>query len=100
MEPVLLRYATQNGFKCRMDTKCLSFEQDGTSVTTTVRGLITGQTQKIRYKYLMGANGARSQIVKQLGLELEVKPRRGVALDVLVKADLSYLIKPRTGNLH
>lgn len=100
MEPLLLRYATQNGFKCRMDTKFLSFEQDEASVTTTLKDLVTGQIQKVRSKYLMGADGARSQIVKQLGLELDVKPGGGVAHDVLVRADLSHLIKHRTGNLH
>jgi 2-polyprenyl-6-methoxyphenol hydroxylase-like FAD-dependent oxidoreductase len=100
MEPLLLRYATHHGFKCRMDTKFLSFEQDAHSVTTTVQDLVTGQIQKIKSRYLIGADGARSQIVKQLGLELDVKPGGGVALDVLVKADLSHLMKHRTGNLH
>jgi len=83
-----------------MDSKFLSFEQDKNSVTTTIQDLVTGQTQKIRSKYLMGADGARSQIVKQLGLELDAKPGGGIALDVLVRADLSHLIKHRTGNLH
>ena len=100
MEPLLLRYATQHGFKCRMDTEFLRFEQDEKLVTTTVHDLVTGQIQKIRSKYLMGADGARSQIVKQLGLEFDVKPGGGIALDVLVRADLSHLIKHRTGNLH
>ena len=83
-----------------MDTKFLSFEQDETSVTTTVQDLMTGNIHTIYSKYLMGADGARSSIVKQLALELDMKPGGGMALDVLVKADLSHLIKHRTGNLH
>ena len=102
MEPILLRYAAQNGFNCRMNTKFLSCEQDDAdeSVTSLVEDLVTGQKFKIRSRYLMGADGARSQIVKQLGLELDAKPGAGVAVDALVKTDLSHLVKHRTGNLH
>jgi 2-polyprenyl-6-methoxyphenol hydroxylase-like FAD-dependent oxidoreductase len=100
MEPILLRFATQNGFKCRMDTQFLSFDQDTESVTSMVKDLVTGQILKIRSKYLMGADGARNQIVRQLGLELDAKPGDGVAIDVLARADLSHLVQHRTGNLH
>lgn len=57
-------------------------------------------TQKIRCKYLFGADGAKSQIVQSLGLPLAVKPSQGVALNVLIRADLSNLMKTRVGNLH
>ncbi|RDW75999.1 hypothetical protein BP5796_06820 [Coleophoma crateriformis] len=100
MEPILLKYASQHGFKCRMDTKFLSFEQDETGVTSTIEDIMTSTTYKIRSKYLMAADGARSHIVKQLGLELDAKLGGGVAIDVLVQADLSHLVKHRTGNLH
>lgn len=83
-----------------MNTKFLSFEQDDAGVTSLVEDVMTGTTYNIRSKYLMGADGARSRIVKQLGLELDAKPSGGVAIDVLVKADLSHLVKHRTGNLH
>jgi len=69
-------------------------------VVTTVQDTITSKIYHIRSKYLFGADGAKSRIVEQLGLPLTKKPSQGVALNVLVKADLSKLMKTRTGNLH
>lgn len=102
LEPILLRYATVNGFKCRMDTKFLSFEEDKrtNTIISTVEDIVTGQQYRIRSKYLFGADGARSVIVRQLGLELEGKQSDNLAIDVLVKADLSHLVEHRKGNLH
>jgi 2-polyprenyl-6-methoxyphenol hydroxylase-like FAD-dependent oxidoreductase len=57
-------------------------------------------TQRIRCKYLYGADGAKSIVVKQLGLPMSIKPSQGIALNVLLRADLSDMMKSRTGNLH
>jgi 2-polyprenyl-6-methoxyphenol hydroxylase-like FAD-dependent oxidoreductase len=65
-----------------------------------VKDRITGSIQRIRCKYLFGADGAKSQIVQQLGLPLTTKPSQGVALNVLIRADMTDLLKSRTGNLH
>ena len=85
-----------------MDTKFLSFEEHTTTDTiiSTVEDTVTGQNYRIRSKYLFGADGARSVIVKQLGLELQGKQSDNLAIDVLVKADLSHLVEHRKGNLH
>lgn len=91
-----------NGFKCRFDTTFIEFEQDeetGT-VTTTLQDNISGSRYKVRSRYLFGADGARSPVLKQLGLPLIAKPGQGLAVNVLVKADLSHLMEHRTGNLH
>lgn len=100
LEPVLVRYASQHGFPCRFGTKLLSFEDSGEYVVSTVQDRIFGTMQKIRSRYLFGADGAKSVIVDQLRLPLSVKPSQGVALNVLLRADLSDLMKSRTGNLH
>lgn len=85
-----------------MDTRFLSFEQDmiTSTIISTVEDTVTGQPFQIRSKYLFGADGARSVIVKQLGLELQGKQSDNLAIDVLVKADLSHLVEHRKGNLH
>lgn len=38
--------------------------------------------------------------MQQLELPLSVKPSQGIALNVLIRADLSRLMKTRVGNLH
>lgn len=101
LEPVLVRHAAQRGFSTRFSTELLSFEtgQDGI-ITATVYDKLSSLQYKIRTKYLFGADGARSQIVKQLDLPLSIKPSQGIAINILVKADLSHLVDTRRGNLH
>ena len=102
LEPLLVGHATQNGFKTRFNTTLLSFVDDVETgfITALVQDDISRSTYKIRTKYLFGADGARSQVVKQLGLPLCIKPNQGLALNILVKADLSHLVEHRKGNLH
>jgi 2-polyprenyl-6-methoxyphenol hydroxylase-like FAD-dependent oxidoreductase len=89
-----------HGFQIRWDTEYLSFEQEDERVLAHVLDKVTKTTYKIECKYLFAADGARSRIVAQLDLPLERHPGGGVALNVLVKADLSHLMKYRNGNLH
>lgn len=101
LEPILLRYATQHGFPCRFRTQFLSFNDSaGDVIVVTVRDMIFDTTEIIRTKYLFGADGAKSRIVQQLGLPMSVKPSQGIALNVLLRADLSNLTRTRVGNLH
>jgi 2-polyprenyl-6-methoxyphenol hydroxylase-like FAD-dependent oxidoreductase len=102
LEPVLVRHATTNGFKCRWDTSFVAFQDlgEGKGVLTTLRDDISGHEYRIHSKYLFGADGARSRVVKQLDLPLLKKPQGGVAINILVKADLSHLMAHRKGNLH
>ncbi|EXJ87569.1 hypothetical protein A1O3_04529 [Capronia epimyces CBS 606.96] len=102
LEPALVRHAILNGFKTRFNTTLKSFEEDPDTglITVHVHDNISKVDYSIRTKYLFGADGARSQIVKQLDLPLSVKPGQGMAINVLVKADLSHLVEHRRGNLH
>lgn len=68
--------------------------------SATLRDELSGQEYVVRTKYLFGADGARSAVVKQLELPLSIKPGQGMAINVLVKADLSHLVQHRQGNLH
>ncbi|KAK3340022.1 FAD binding domain-containing protein [Lasiosphaeria hispida] len=105
MEPILVRHATTNGFAARFQTTLLSFtepepeEADG-KIVALVRDELTKHEYRIRTKYLFGADGARSVVVKQLGLPLSAGPGGGTMINVLVRADLSHLMKHRQGNLH
>jgi 2-polyprenyl-6-methoxyphenol hydroxylase-like FAD-dependent oxidoreductase len=101
LEPILVRYAVQHSFKSRFNTSFVSFKDEGPQgVLTTLHDNILGTEYHVRSKYLFGADGARSRIVKQLGLPLNAQPGGGVAINVLVKADLSHLVSTRKGNLH
>ncbi|KAH7052206.1 FAD binding domain-containing protein [Macrophomina phaseolina] len=100
LEPILVRHAALNGITCRFDTELVSFSDEGTHVVTTLRDRLTGRTYAVRSRFLFGADGARSRVQQQLDLPLVKKPQQGLALNVLVKADLSHLMDARPGNLH
>ncbi|KAA6413705.1 MAG: FAD NAD(P)-binding [Lasallia pustulata] len=101
LEPILVRQATLNGFTCRYDTTFLSFtrEPSGTVLSKT-KDKVIGFTYNIRSKYLFGCDGARSPVLKQLEIPLIRKPGQGLAVNVLVKVDLSPFVSTRMGNLH
>ncbi|KAH8887264.1 hypothetical protein GQ53DRAFT_874391 [Thozetella sp. PMI_491] len=100
MEPILMRYATLNGFKSRWDTEFVSFEPDVNGVITTLLDRLSGATYQVRSKYLFGADGARSKIVQQASIPLIHRPGQGFAVNVLIKADMAHLMEHRKGNLH
>ncbi|KAB8253714.1 FAD binding domain-containing protein [Aspergillus pseudonomiae] len=91
LEPVLVRHVGLNGFKCRFDSVLVSFTKDPKT------GLITAN---IADNLLHTGYQIRTEVVKQLNLSLTVRPSQGAAINILVKADLSHLVKSRTGNLH
>lgn len=86
----MVRYAAQNGFQNRFDTKLLSFEQDEKigRIESVIEDLITQQKILVRSKYLCGADGASSRIVRGLQLPLHNLPGGGLSINLLVEADM------------
>ena len=101
-EPIVVTRAVNKGWKVRFDSSFVKFERDSPDgpITSTIQDTITGKTYKIRSKYLFGCDGAQSQVMRQLDIPLKKDPGQGLAINLLVDADLSKHIKYRTGNLH
>lgn len=101
LEPILTREAVLQGWTLRFNTSFLKFSRPSPDVIISeVRDDLTKQTYKIQSRFLFGCDGARSQVIRELGIPLIKKPGQGLALNVLLKADLSHLVEHRTGNLH
>ncbi|OBT81399.1 hypothetical protein VE02_09808 [Pseudogymnoascus sp. 03VT05] len=102
LEPILVRKAALSGFKTRFDTTFISFSRSTpiSPIFSTVRDNISKQDFVIKSKYLFGCDGARSQVIRQLQIPLIKKPGQGLAINCLVKADLSHLVEHRVENLH
>jgi 2-polyprenyl-6-methoxyphenol hydroxylase-like FAD-dependent oxidoreductase len=85
----------------RFQTGLLEFtkEKDG-RILSRVRDDLTGKDFYIRSRYLFGTDGARSMVMRQLQIPLIKKPGQGLALNILVKVDLSDFVEARKGNLH
>ncbi|KAI7023114.1 Aldolase [Hortaea werneckii] len=102
LEPILVKHATTKGWKARFDSTFERFERDTPNdpITSHITDNLTGLSYTIRSKYLFGCDGARSAIMRQLEIPLKKEPGQGLALNVLVEADLRQHMEHRTGNLH
>ena len=101
LEPILVRRAVHTGWVVRFNTSFINFTRSSTDqIISEVRDDVSKHTYKIQSRFLLGCDGARSQVVRELGLPLIKRPTQGLALNVLVRADMSHLIKSRMGNLH
>lgn len=68
LEPLLLATAKQRGGDVRYSTELVSFIQDDTAVTATLKEHVTGRSYVVRSDYLIAADGAHSRIRQTLGI--------------------------------
>ena len=100
LEPILVKDAWQHGVTVRLNTEFVSFEQTSEKVDTILRDRVTKQEYTVTSKYLIGADGANSKVVAQLGLPLDIKPKTQMALNMICEIDLSKRMDNREGSLH
>ncbi|KAK5654740.1 hypothetical protein OQA88_7065 [Cercophora sp. LCS_1] len=101
LEPILTRHAVNKGWTLRFNTRFVSLTRPASDVIISeVHDAVLNKTYRIQSRYLFGCDGARSKVVRELELPLDKKPGQGLALNVLVKADLSRYMENRVGNLH
>lgn len=100
MEPVLLHHAAGRGASLAMNTEYLSHAQDEDGVTVVLRDRLSGREYAVRAKFLVGADGARSKVVEDLGLPLEGHVARAGTHYTLFRADLSRFVAHRPSILY
>lgn len=69
-------------------TECVSCEDRGDHVATTVRDLETGETREITSQYVIAADGAGSRVRRSLGIEVEGPDRLQSFIMVHFRAQL------------
>ena len=99
-EPVLMKAAQDRGARVRFDTEYVTHVQDDDGVTTTVRDRLTGAEYTIRSQYLVGADGARSEVAADLDLPFEGPGAVAGALSIVFEADLTHLVAHRPSVLY
>ncbi len=100
MEPILVNAAARSGAQISFNTEYLSHEQDEDGVTVRLRNLISGQDYEQRVRFLVGADGARSQVAEDIKLPFEGVLARAGTVYVQFKADLSKYVAHRPSILH
>jgi 2,4-dichlorophenol 6-monooxygenase len=99
-EPIILRAAMNRGSDIRFSTELVKLKQDADGVTATVVFRPTGATYDIRARYVIGADGGRSTVADQLGIEYDGRRGLGHAINVHIEADLGHLLGHRPGVLY
>jgi 2,4-dichlorophenol 6-monooxygenase len=100
LEPILVRNATARGTQTRFSTEYLSLRQDRDGVDVEVRDRLTGATYPIRARYVIGADGARSQVAEDIGLPFEGAMDIAGSMNITFKADISAYVKTRPSVLY
>ena len=100
MEPVLINAAAERGVVFDFNTEYQGLDQDDDGVTVHLANAIDGRTYDLRARYVVGADGARSQVVADLGLPVEGTIARAGTLYSRFRADLSRHVAHRPAILH
>lgn len=95
IEPVLVDVARERGGEVRFGTECLGVEQDGQSVTATLKDRKSGDVSTVKAAYLIAADGAGSPIRKQLKTPTTGRGTMGHLLNIFFTADLKSLVEKR-----
>jgi 2,4-dichlorophenol 6-monooxygenase len=100
LEPILIGHAASRGARVRFDTEYLSLTQDADGVTARVRDRVGGAEYDVRAKYLIGADGGRSQVAQDVGLPMEGEMDLAGSMNIVFEADLSRYVAHRPSVLY
>jgi 2,4-dichlorophenol 6-monooxygenase len=100
LEPILIGHAASRGSRIRFDTEYLGLTQDATGVTVLVRDRVTEQEFRIRARYVLGADGGRSQVAADVGLPFEGQMDLAGSMNIVFHADLSAYVEHRPSVLY
>ena len=99
IEPVLVDIARERGGDIKFYTECVGVEQDGDSVTATLKDRKSGVTSTVRAEYLIAADGAGSPIRTRLNVPTTGRGTMGHLLNILFHADLKSFVQGREFSL-
>jgi 2,4-dichlorophenol 6-monooxygenase len=100
LEPILVRNAAARGAQARFSTEYLGHRQDADGVDVDVRDRLTGEEYVIRARYLIGADGARSQVAADAELPMEGRMDIAGSMNITFRADISAYVGHRPSVLY
>jgi 2,4-dichlorophenol 6-monooxygenase len=100
LEPILIGHAAARGSHIRFDTEYLGLDHDDDGVTVHVRDRLAGQTYAIRARYVIGADGGRSQVAADIELPFEGQMDVAGSMNIVFHADLSAKVEHRPSVLY
>src|SRR6185503_19435396 len=95
LEPLLKSRAEELGAELRFGTDMVSFEQDASGVTATIRDRDNGSTETVRASYLVAADGAHSRIRERLGIAVQGRGVFSNSATIYFRGDVAPLLRGR-----
>jgi 2,4-dichlorophenol 6-monooxygenase len=99
LEPMLLAAAREAGADIEFQTEFVELHHDAAGVTSVIRDRSTGATRTVRSRYVIGADGANSRVLTEVGLTVEGRDDLGHAANIWFRADLARFFQYRPGVL-
>jgi 2,4-dichlorophenol 6-monooxygenase len=100
LEPILAAELLSRGGELRFGTEFLCLEQEPDHVRVHLRDRMTGHEYRVDADYVIGADGANSEVARSIGLEFEGTVGWGAAVNVWMRADLTRFCAHRPGVLY
>jgi putative polyketide hydroxylase len=95
LEPLIRSRAEELGAALRYATELVSFEQDADGVTGHIRNVVTGETDTVRAKYMIAADGNRSPIRERLGIRTRGPGHLADCVTIYFHADCGAALRGR-----
>ncbi len=92
LEPILRARAEKAGAKVMDGTELVALTQDADGVTATVRDVDSGLEQKLRAKYVVGADGPHSKTRELLGIPFDGRGVFSNSITIYFHADVAKLM--------
>ncbi|CAE7593651.1 tfdB [Symbiodinium microadriaticum] len=99
LEPMIFDAAKGFGADIRFNQEAIAISQDADGVTATIRQRKAGETYEVRAKYVIGCDGSKSLVGRELGFEYDGKHGLHDCITVWIEADLAKYTKHRSGAL-
>lgn len=100
LEPAILTAAREYGATVLFNTELVSIRQTDDAVHSRLVDRLTGEEFEVVSDYAVGADGAQSLVVRQLGFELEGEMGLGCAVNCWLEVDLEKYCAHRPGVLY
>ena len=96
LEPLLKSRAEELGAQLRFATELVSFEEDSSGVTAQIRERDSGKVSSVRARYMIAADGSRSQIRERLGIRMLGHGVFSKSITIYFRGDVSALLRGRS----
>ncbi len=100
MEPLLVKHAAARGACFLFNTEYLGYTEQPEGLSVLLKDRDSGREYRMRARYLVGADGARSKVIDDAGLKLDGSLARAGTAYILFRADLTRYVAHRPSILY